>query len=82
MDCQAVPLFGGEGQLSHIKKAQRLRRASVWHAARPLRVSHTELPGEYFLTLLITSLLLLALRNQPPGFIDLPQIGCPAFVPP
>lgn len=55
-----------------ILQAQQRRRSTVWHAARPLRVSHIESPGEYFLPLLITGPHLLALRNQQPGFIDLP----------
>ncbi len=55
-----------------ILQAQQRRHSTVWHAARPLCVSHIESPGEYFLPLLITGLHLLALRNQQPGFIDLP----------
>lgn len=55
-----------------ILQAQQRRHSAVWHAARRQCVSHLESPGEYFLALLITSLHLLALRNQQPGFIDLP----------
>ena len=55
-----------------VLKAQQCHRGALWHAARPPCVSHTESPGEYFLPPLITGLHLLALRNQQPGFIDLP----------
>lgn len=55
-----------------ILQAQQCRHSTAWHAAGPLCVSHIESPGEYFLPLLITGLHLLALRNQQPGFIDLP----------
>lgn len=55
-----------------ILQAQQRRHGAAWHAAWPLCVSHTEPPGEYFLRLLLSGLQLLALKNQQPGFIDLP----------
>lgn len=67
---QLASHFRGEGRLGHITIA------TVWPAfgmlLGPPNVSHVHLPGEYLAVPLITGLHLLALKNQQPGFIDLP----------
>lgn len=68
----AGPRLALEAKASVATLTKQCRRRTVWNAALIPCVSHIESPGEYSLPLLITGLHLLALRNQQPGFIDLP----------